>query len=262
MKRHSAADAWEGHADWYHARHGRDGDRHHRELIIPAVLRHLPICDGMRILDCCCGQGVVARQLARQGAQVDGLDGSETLIAAARELAGERESYKCGDAHAVQEYFGEAVFDAGLVVLALQDLDPIDDVCRGLAAVLKPGAALIVVLTHPCFRIPRHSDWYFDRKQQQQKRVLDQYLSVEQIEIQVAGEQGPSQSQHYHRPLQFYLRALGRAGLAVLDAEELCSPHRGSSGSRSAAEDQAQREFPIFLLLKAQRLQVPVPACP
>ena len=254
---HSNADAWEHHAYWYNQRHGRAGDKHHQELIIPAILRHLRLKPGMRILDCCCGQGVVARALAAQGAQISGIDGSKSLIEAAQSYAGPDEDYQCADAHDLAAAKLAGDFDAAIMVLAIQDLDPVDTVLTGIAAQVQPGADLIIVLTHPCFRVPRHSDWFFDRKHQLQKRILDQYMSAESIDIVVGSaskQADESHSTHYHRPLQFYMRALGKAGFGVVDCEELCTQRRGSSGSRSSAEDQAQREFPMFLLLKARKL--------
>ena len=254
---HSNADAWEHHAYWYNQRHGRAGDKHYQELIIPALLRHLRIKPAMRILDCCCGQGVVARALVAQGAKITGIDGSKSLIEAAQSYAGADEQYQCADAHdlAAADLGGD--FDAAILILAIQDLDPVDTVLNGIAAQLGDGADLLIVLTHPCFRVPRHSDWFFDRKTNTQKRILDQYMSPESIDIVVgsAGKDGEeSHSTHYHRPLQFYMRALGKAGFGIVDSEELCTQRRGSSGSRSTAEDQAQREFPMFLLLKARKL--------
>lgn len=250
----SPADAWEAHAAWYDERHGQAGDIHHQQIIIPAVLRHLRLQAEMSLLDCCCGQGVLGRALVAQGIQVCGVDGSPSLIQKAQSYAGPQETYFCGDAHDLSAVLGTRQFQAASCILALQDLDPLASVFQGVAAHLETGADFIMVLTHPCFRVPKHSDWFFQRKQQRQYRQIDQYMSVEQFPIQIGHGASASHSAHYHRPLQSYIRALGQAGFGVIDCEELCSPKRGSDGSRSQAEDRAHREIPMFLLLHARKL--------
>ena len=253
-KSHSPADAWEAHARWYDQHHGKDGDQHHQQIIIPAILRHLALKPGLRVLDCCCGQGVVARSLVAQGAEVFGVDGSPSLIKQAQSYAGTQETYHCGDAHDLSAVLGEETFDAAVCVLAAQDFDPLDSVFTGIAQHVAVGGELVLVLTHPCFRVPRHSDWFFERKRQQQHRQVSHYLSPLTLDIQVGHGESQSNSTHYHRPMQSYLRSLGTSGFAVIDAEELCVPFRGSTGKHSQAEVAAHREFPTFLLLHAKRI--------
>ncbi len=250
----SSAHAWDEHAQWYIKRHGLSGDAHHSEILIPAILRHLRIIPEMRVLDCCCGHGVVSRSLASQGVSVTGVDGCEEFIRHAQAHAGDHEHYMQGDAHELVSLVDKGAFDAALLIMSLQDLDPITDVLYGIVHALKIDGTVILILTHPAFRIPKHSDWAFDKKSQVQQRVLDAYLSQQAISIQMGAGADAHTSPHFHRPLQYYIRNLGQAGLAVIDAEELCTMRRGSQGTRSAAEDQAQREFPMFLLLKAQKI--------
>ena len=253
-QKQSAADVWENHAAWYDERHGRSGDMHHQQIVIPAVLRHLRLHPDLKVLDCCCGQGVLGRALQAQGVSVFGVDGSPSLIAKAQSYASDGETYVCGDAHNLSAVVPQQDFDAACCILAVQDLDPLHTVFTGIARHLQDDADFIVVMTHPCFRVPKHSDWEFDRTSQQQARKVDQYLSAEALPIQIGHGQNASQSMHYHRPLQTYLRELGKAGFAVLDCEELITTKRGTDGSRSQAEDRAQREIPMFLLLHARKL--------
>lgn len=248
--------AWEAQARWYDQRQGDEGDDFHRDLVIPAVLRHLAAKPGERILDCCCGNGVLGRHLAATEVRSVGVDASPSLLDAACERAGEWEEYVLGDAHKLDKLLPAESCDHAALVLALQDLDPIDTVLRGCATVVKPGGRLVVVLTHPCFRLPKEHHWGWDEEAEVMYRRLDAYALPRRLPIKThPGKEASTASTYsYHRALALYLSALGAAGWGVVASEELCSHRRGSQGRRSMAEDRAHREFPVFLLLTAQRL--------
>ncbi|MDA3962858.1 MAG: methyltransferase domain-containing protein [Planctomycetota bacterium] len=251
----AAATAWEGQAAWYDERHGAGGDRLHSEVVLPAVLRQLAAAPGDRILDCCCGQGVLARLLASQGNSVVGVDAAPALIASAKERAGPAEQYLLGDARDLAAVLDGSSFNHAAVVLALQDLDPIEPVLAGIAQHVAPGGRLVLVMTHPAFRIPKQARFGWDEQRSIQYRRIDGYLQPRSVPISTRpGQDAELASTSFHRPLSHYLNALGAEGWGVVACEELCSPKRGSAGRKQEAEERAAREFPMFLVLTAQRL--------
>jgi hypothetical protein len=58
----------------------------------------------------------------------------------------------------------------------------------------------------------------------------------------------------FHRPLQVYVKALAKNGFAVTGLEEWISNRQSQPGPRQAAEDTSRKEFPLFLMIKAQKL--------
>ena len=251
----AASTAWEGQAEWYDQHQGQDGDDFYRELILPAVLAQLQVARGRRVLDVCCGQGVLGRALAERGVNSVGVDASPTLVEAAHKRAGPLERHLVGDARDLPAALGGEAFDAAAIVLALQDLDPIEPVLSGVAGLLRPGARLAIVLTHPCFRIPKRTGWGWDERDGIQYRRIEAYVSPLQVPIKThpGMPADPSRTTSFHRPLATYLNALGGAGLAVIGGDELCSHRRGTRGVRWAAEDRAAKEIPQFLVLTAVR---------
>lgn len=248
--------AWNAQAAAYDQRHGADGDMHHQQVIIPAVLRHLCRTNPQSVIDCCCGQGVVARSLVQQGMQVCGVDGSQAMVDAAEQRKSVSERYVCSDAHDIDAVLDDEIFDAAIIIMALQDLNPFADVLQSLRKHLKSGAPCIAVITHPCFRIPQHSDWHYDRAQNTQWRQVSSYMSEQSLSIEhrQGSDQNSQTSDSFHRPISTYIRAFAAAGMPLVDSEELCTPKRGSDGSRSVAEDHAAREIPMFLLLHGRCL--------
>ncbi|MFQ5481351.1 MAG: SAM-dependent methyltransferase, partial [Nitrospinaceae bacterium] len=120
---------------------------------------------------------------------------------------------------------------------------------------LKPGGRFVMVMTHPCFRIPRQTHWGFDEAKKIQYRRVDGYASARSIPMLTPPLQGSrGYTMTYHRPLADYARELVQAGMAIDRLEEWCSAKASQPGKRAKAENRARREFPLFLALRATPL--------
>ena len=120
---------------------------------------------------------------------------------------------------------------------------------------LRVGGRAVIVMMHPCFRVPRQSSWDWDYGKKIQYRRIDRYARP--LDIPIATRPGRDPSQHttfHHRPLADYINALGAAGLAVVACEEPLSHRRADAGGRSRGENRAAEEIPVFLALKAVRI--------
>lgn len=255
-ERSAAPTAWQEQADWYDHLVGDTGDDLYGGVLLPKVCERLAAKPGERVLDICCGQGVLARRLAAAGIAVSGLDAAPALISKAQARAGTLERYTVADARRMADVVKDGPYDHGAIVMALQDLDPMPAVIQGAAGLIRRGGRLVIALTHPCFRIPKRSSWVVDERQGVRYRRLDSYLSPHTALIRThpgQGEASPTTTSH-HRPLGAYVAALASAGFAVVGFDELISPRRGSKGRASASEDRATEEFPLFLVLTAVRL--------
>jgi 2-polyprenyl-3-methyl-5-hydroxy-6-metoxy-1,4-benzoquinol methylase len=65
---------WEEMAAWWDEKQGEEGDLWHRTLIDPTLLRVLGPVENLDVLDLACGNGYIARKLARSEARVVGVD--------------------------------------------------------------------------------------------------------------------------------------------------------------------------------------------
>lgn len=260
--------SWNSVAEWYDALlEGSDkGNDHFENTILPGVLRLLDPKPGERILDAACGQGLLTRRLAALGATVVGVDAAPKLVLAARERAHKDAglAYHVADARelpslATSHKLGP--FDGLTCVMALTNIDPLEDALRSMAAVLRPGGRLVFAITHPAFRVPGESDWGWDQQRQRQFRRVDVYLTPFARNIQMhpgkaAHKQrgGELATPTFHRPLSAYVEACSVAGLAVVGMEEWISTRAASSGPRAPEENRSRREFPLFMGVKAVKL--------
>lgn len=243
--------SWDAVADWYAGWSGPNGSKHHRRYAIPAITELLAPRPGESILDIGCGPGPLAPAIRRLGARYTGLDSSRKLVAIARRShRGAR--FLEGDATRlddVPELAGQR-FNAVTFLLSLQDIDPLDVAIASAGEMLRPGGRLVALLTHPCFRVPRQSGWGWDERRQLRFRRIDRYLTPVAVPMQAygAGRQGSTLS--YHRPLGDYFAALTANGLAVDSLREIAT---ATEGERQSGARAAEREFPLFLALRAIR---------
>jgi hypothetical protein len=118
---------------------------------------------------------------------------------------------------------------------------------------LKRGGRLLIVLNHPCFRIPRQSGWGIDEESDLQYRRIQRYMTPLEIPIQMHPGKGERSETtlSFHRPLSVYSSWLWQAGFLIEKIEEWCSD-KTSEGAASRRENRARREIPLFLALLAR----------
>ncbi len=249
---------WNHVSQWYDALVGEQGSDHHQQVLIPGVLRLVQPRADMRILDLACGQGVMCRAMAAAGAEVTGVDLAADLIGTAvqRSTHPNREKYCVGDARRLEELSLPAEsFDAAVCLLAIANMTPLSPIWAGCRSLLKPGGQLVIVLLHPCFRIPGKSNWGWDDREAVQYRRIDGYLTSAKVPIQMhPGTDKSVTTTTFHRPLQAYVNTLGSAGLLLEKMEEWISRKQPPAGRRFSALDASRREIPLFMALSARKV--------
>jgi 2-polyprenyl-3-methyl-5-hydroxy-6-metoxy-1,4-benzoquinol methylase len=140
---------YDGIADFYDARKGDS-------VTDPGTAALLGLAGdvgGLRLLEVACGQGRVARELARRGARVTGLDISAALLDKAKAAEAHQPFgiiYIQADATASAALDGQ-VFDGVVCNFALSDIDDLDGLLATVARLLAVGGWFAWSVLHPCF---------------------------------------------------------------------------------------------------------------
>ncbi len=246
---------WDELADWYNGWVGKGGSKYHRRLAIPTLLKLLNPQAGERILDIGAGQGVLAPDIAAAGADYTGVDVSGRLLAFARKNhQGKGRFIKCDAAklhHASQ--LQVASFDAAVFLLSIQDMNPLAPILASAEKMLRPQARIVILMTHPAFRIPRQSGWGYDEKRKLQYRRIDRYLSPLTVPMKPYGGESSGANISFHRPIHHYINSLSDVGFHISRMEEVAVGGQSIKQKRSSAEMAADREIPVFLGLSAVR---------
>lgn len=248
--------SWEASEHWYDTIVGKEGHYYHQHVILPNLLRLLDFskCNTPALLDLACGQGVLARALP-PSVRYQGVDLSSSLIKTAMQQTKRAScTFTVGDI-CKELPIKEKNFTHATIVLALQNVESPQLAIKQAALHLSPEGVLVIVLNHPCFRIPRQTHWGVDEKQKLQYRRVDRYLSPLKIPIQTHPGKGTTSSTTwtFHHSLSDYARFLFEAGFAIQLLEEWVSDKK-STGKNARMENRAREEFPLFLAIKARKM--------
>ncbi len=235
--------SWEDVGEWYGNLVGKEGHYYHQHVIIPKLLSLLSLRTGDHLVDLGCGQGILARHLPK-GILYQGIDASPSLIQQAPK--GKGREYLVADVCRPLP-FPKSIFTHAVFLLSLQNMEKPELALQETAKILQPGATLVLVLNHPCFRIPRQSSWGIDEQTKLQYRRIQRYLSPMQIPISIRGQTTYS----FHHSLSDFSSFLLSAGYTILQLEEWVSD-KISVGSAAKMENTARKEFPLFLTIKCR----------
>lgn len=253
----SKSTSWESVGQWYQNSVGDEGHYYHKQIVIPGILRLLDLDhagEQPSLLDLACGQGVLARHLPTKVGYT-GIDISPSLVKSAKQLdKNPQHQYIVSDATKPLP-LKQTLFSHAVITLALQNIDKPELALKNVSQHLHPNGKLVIILNHPCFRIPRQSSWQVDQDKKIQYRRLDRYLSSMEIPIQAHPSKGgdsPS-TLSFHHPISAYSQWLRNAGFMIEVMDEWCSD-KVSTGGAAKMENRSRAEFPLFLAILARKV--------
>ncbi|MEW6731005.1 MAG: methyltransferase domain-containing protein [Acidobacteriota bacterium] len=170
--------------------------------------------EGLKIVDCGCGEGRFCRMLVERGAgYVLGLDLCEPMIEAARALQSEREAYRIAD---VQDlgFITDETFDLALSYLNQCDLPDFNANNREVFRVLRQGGRFIIANLHPMRSAV--GGWQMTPDGKKQHVILDNYFAE--------GERHWKMKEvaltNFHRSLSTYIRGFLDTGFSIVGIVE------------------------------------------
>lgn len=239
--------SWNKVADWYGKIVGETGHYYHEQIILPGVLRLMNLKKDEGVVDLACGQGILGRQITNN--KYLGIDLAISLIDEARRFD-KNSNHRYVAADVTREIRTKETFDWATIILGLQNIEKPFKVIRNVASLLKNQGKLLMILNHPCFRIPKHSDW------QEQYRMMDSYMSPLRVPIESSpfDKKNNQITYSYHYPLSAYSEMLMDNGLVIEKIEEWVS-NKTSTGKMAKIENKARHEFPLFMAIVAKKVK-------
>ena len=225
------------------AREGRNPTRN--GLLDKPMLEICGDVEGLKILDCGCGEGHFCRILADRGAgQVLGLDSCEPMIEAARELQSESDTYRVAD---VQElgFIEDEAFDLAVSYLNQCDLPDFNANNREVFRVLRTGGRFIVANLHPMRSAV--GGWHRTDAGVKQHVILDDYFDEGVRRWKMKG----AELTNFHRSLSTYTRGYLDAGFSICGIVEPTVTEEQLTLYPELADELRVPNFIIFVLKKA-----------
>jgi ubiquinone/menaquinone biosynthesis C-methylase UbiE len=245
--------SWGNVADWYDDLLENKEGTYQKEVILPNLMRLLNPQKNEVVLDNACGQGYFSRAIAETGAKVIGVDIAKELIEIAKKNSPKEISFNTSPSHLLG-FIQDSSVDKAITILALQNIEKLNETLIETSRVLKKGGKFFFVLNHPAFRIPKKSSWQWDEENSKQYRRIDAYMSdiKEKIEMNPgARENDKEYTVSFHRPLQVYFKAINKAGFLVGRFEEWISHKESLKSARGDEENRIRKEIPMFAIIEA-----------
>lgn len=155
------ASYWDGRAKsrqgfarsvWHSETFSQVWDERQQQILRDALEARVGSLPGKRIADVGCGTGRITRFLAAAGANAVGFDFSPETVRAAREEStslAAHASFVVSDVTSGKLEANDDSFDAALTVgclaVACRDLESLTQAFRGIAAIVKPGAPVLIL---------------------------------------------------------------------------------------------------------------------
>ncbi len=236
----AAIPAYDAIADWYDQY--IQGDPFYYDRVC-AVVGDVA---GQEICDLACGQGALARALARRDARVTGVDISMRLLEIATRYEANEPldiTYRCDDAQ-VLATVADATFDGVVCSLALMDIPDIEATYRAVARVVRPRGWFVFAIVHPCF-YPPGSDWVRHDDGTTSRQVRDYFAEVFWHSDNPHGVRGKVGA--HHRTLSTYMNLLVAAGWRI---ERL---HEPQAMGEIARQVPGYAEIPLMLIVRCTK---------
>ena len=198
---------------------------------------------GRRTLDLGCGEGRLSRDLKLLGHEVVGIDGSPTMIAAARELDAEQE-FHVADAAALP--FSDSSFDLVVAFMSLQDVDDYRGAISEAARVLEAGGRLCLAIVHPL----NSAGGFVNDDADSPFVVAGSYLGESYYSDEIVRDGLEMTFVSAHRPIGAYADALADAGFVIERLRETDVPEEAVRRPRS----RRWQRLPLFFHVRALKL--------
>lgn len=231
----SLRDAWEAEAAHWIAWARTPGHDSYWHFHRDAFLAGLPQ-PPQRVVDVGCGEGRLVRDLKSLGYDVIGVDGSRTLLEAAR-AADPTGEYHLADAAALP--LPDRAATLVTQFMSPQDIDDLDGAMREAARILAPGGRLRMALVHPINSAGR----FASREAEAVFEIRGSYFSERRYADTFERDGLTMTFASIHRSLERVVSAIVAAGLLIDRVAEPAGP---------PVEEYARwRRVPLFLHLGA-----------
>lgn len=217
-----------------------DGRMVRDEILHPLMLKHLGPTSNKKVLDAGCGDGIISRELKKDGACVVGQDFTFQFAKAATE----------GDPHipsltadVVKLPFLDQSFDKALSNLVLMWVPDIEAPAQEFSRVLRHGGRLVISVTHPLINIGDFDLTDVNRP----KLILNESLREGKWLKMINKTNGPYP--YYQRSPSAYVNTFTKFGFQLVSETGYDEVYFPDEFVEEHPQYLPQKMFPLFMIL-------------
>lgn len=200
------------------------------------VMNRFKHFNGEKVLDLGCGYGFFTDYFRSIGANAAGIDGSEKMIEIAKECY-PMTDFSVMDITKPMD-FENGRFDMVFSNQVFMDVENIDFVFSECGRLLKTGGILYYSIVHPAFY---DCHWLKDENGYGYAKAIEKYIEPYQFTNEFWGE-----TNHFHRPLSYYLNIAAKNGFML---KEVCEPVSYDGKNKNS-------DLPLFFFAEYKKSEV------
>ncbi len=229
------------------------GDFYHRTQIDPYIYKIIGNPKGKRIYDIGCGNGYMARNLAKKGVHVVASDISKALIGIAQEKSeGLNIEYSVRDGvdfHGL----GAKKFDAVIMNMVINYIKDIEALFRGISRILKPNGIVVFATNHFLRPAYPYSEWVKGTVQGKERLFIKTTGYLKDIRVAVSsGWDKKTKLSLINRSLNAYVNAMAKYGLFVHAVYE---PESKGFATQFSKPLQKSHHIPTYIIVGATKVR-------
>jgi ubiquinone/menaquinone biosynthesis C-methylase UbiE len=228
------------------------GDFYHKTQIDPCVYSIIGDPKGKTIYDLGCGNGYMARVLAKQGAKLYASDISGKLIEIARKKSKELSiSYSVHDALDFSKY-GQGMFDVVVMNMVIHYIKDIENLFKGISNILKKNGLLVFSTNHPFRPNYPYSEWDLGKINNKELLFIKVtgYLKKEK-RYGVCWCDNKTKLIMYNQPLNYLINTMSKYGLYTFRIEE---PKSDGFAHDFSKKLQNSHYIPTYIIIGARKI--------
>ena len=228
---------------------GEEGDFYHKTQLDPYIYQIIGNPKGKVIYDLGCGNGYMARELAKKGAHVHASDVSNELLEIAKNKSqGLEIMYSLHDATNFSKYKKE-YFDVVVMNMVIHHVQELDVLIRGISRILKKGGVFVFSNDHMFRPTYPYSEWVKEKLFDKEKLFIKVTNYLENYETEVtSGWDDTTKLTVYNRPFNVFVNTMSKYGLYVFRVEE---PESKGFAKDYSKELQQSHHIPTFIIVGA-----------
>lgn len=188
----------------------KEQDLSYKHILLPGILSLIPNKNYNNIIDVGCGSGHLTQKIKNKGKSITGVDLSEKNISIAQaKYSGSEINFIHASVESFSETISNGFYDLAVANMTLMDVPSLENALEAISKILCKQGDFVFSITHPCFW-----PFYWNYWNEEWFDYNSEIFIESSFKISLNSNEN-IKTTHIHRPLEYYIRTLGKYNFKI-----------------------------------------------